>query len=117
MSKADADNVFSDAKTIALAHAALEGDSARVRRLVSEGANPNAQGKDNVALLEWALLRQSKPGMTTLLNAGANPSQPGLGGELSRAIARSWRRSQCAARRNASTTDRCSVDESAKRCI
>lgn len=81
MSKADANNVFSDAKTIALANAALEGDNVRVRTLVNEGANPNAQGKDGVTLLEWALLRQSKPGMTALLNAGANPSQPGLGGD------------------------------------
>jgi uncharacterized protein len=81
MSNADADNVFSDAKTIALANAALTGDSSRVRSLVTEGANPNAQGKDDVTLLEWALLRQSKPGMIALLNAGANPSEPGLGGD------------------------------------
>lgn len=81
MSNADASNVFSDAKTIALANAALAGDSARVHTLVAEGANPNAQGKDDVTLLEWTMLRQSKPGMTALLDAGANPSLPGLGGD------------------------------------
>lgn len=81
MSNADATNVFTDTKTIALANAALTGDNARIQALVAEGANPNAQGKDDVTLLEWALLRQSKPAMTALLDAGANPSLPGLGGD------------------------------------
>lgn len=81
MGNADANNVFSDAGTIALANAALAGDSAKVHAMVAGGANPNAQGKDDVTLLEWALLRQSKPGMTALLDAGANASQPGLGGD------------------------------------
>src|ERR1700747_3061758 len=71
MSNADANNVFSDAKTIALANAALGGDSTRVRTLVAEGASPNAQGKEDVTLLEWAMLQHSKPGMTALLDAGA----------------------------------------------
>ncbi|MBE1161435.1 ankyrin repeat domain-containing protein [Dyella acidiphila] len=81
MSNADASNVFSEAKTIALANAALGGDGARVRAMVAEGANPDAQGKDDVTLLEWALLRQSKPAMSALLDAGAQASQPGLGGD------------------------------------
>ena len=81
MSNADASHVFSDARTIALANAALDGDSARVRALVAEGADPNAHGKDDVTLLQWALLRQSKPALTALLDAGANPSLPGLGGD------------------------------------
>ena len=81
MSNADADNVFSEARTIALANETLSGDGARVRAMVAEGANPNAQGKDGVTLLEWALLRQSKPAMKALLDAGANASQPGLGGD------------------------------------
>jgi uncharacterized protein len=81
MSNADADNVFSDARTVALANAALSGNSARVRTLVAEGVNPNAQGKDEVTLLEWALLQQSKPGMNALLDAGANPSKPGMDGD------------------------------------
>lgn len=81
MSNADAEHVFAEAKSIALARAALDGDSERVRALVAEGANPNAQGKDDVTLLEWALLRQSKTGMATLLDAGANPALPGLGGD------------------------------------
>lgn len=77
----DANEVFSDAKTIALANEALGGDGARVHALVVGGANPNAQGKGGVTLLEWALLHQSKPAMTALLDAGANASQPGLGGD------------------------------------
>jgi uncharacterized protein len=81
MSNADADKVFSDAKTIALANTALSSDSSRVHVLVTEGANPNARGKDDVTLLEWALLQQSKSGMAALLDAGANPSEPGLGGD------------------------------------
>lgn len=81
MSNTNTDNVFSGTKTIALANAALGGDVTRVRAEVAAGANPNAQGKDNVTLLEWALLQQNKPAMTALLAAGANPSEPGLGGD------------------------------------
>ncbi|WP_194918866.1 ankyrin repeat domain-containing protein [Catenulispora rubra] len=34
-----------------------------------------------MTLLEWALLQQSKRALTTLLDAGADPSQPGIGGD------------------------------------
>jgi len=81
MSNADAANVFSDARTVALANEALSGDSTRVRALVAQGANPNAHGQDGVTLLEWALLRQNKGAMKALLDAGANASQAGLGGD------------------------------------
>lgn len=81
MSKGDARTVFSDAKTIALADAALTGDSARISSAIADGADPNARGEDRVTLLQWALLRQSKPAMGALLAAGANPSEPGLGGD------------------------------------
>ena len=78
---AAAQNVFSDPKTVGLANAALTGDAASVRQLVSKGASLSATGKDDVTLLEWALLQQSKPALTALLAAGANPSQPGTGGK------------------------------------
>lgn len=80
MSKADADKVFSDSRSVALADAALAGDAARVRVLVAAGADPNAQGDQGVSLLEWLLLRQSPNGLAALLDAGADPSRPGLGG-------------------------------------
>jgi ankyrin repeat protein len=78
---AAADKVFADAKTVALANAALNGDGSRVRHLVADGASLSARGKDDVTLLEWALLQRSKLAMTTLLDAGADPSQPGLDGD------------------------------------
>jgi ankyrin repeat protein len=80
-SDADAATVFSDARTAALAQAALNGDSQSVRRLIAQGASLSARGADGITLLEWALLRRSKLALNTLLEAGADPSQPGTDGD------------------------------------
>jgi ankyrin repeat protein len=77
---ATADKVFPDAGTAALASAALAGDAARVHRLIAGGVGLSAQGSEGVTLLQWALLRQSERAVTTLLDAGADPSEPGWAG-------------------------------------
>jgi hypothetical protein len=81
MSDADAEKLFSNPKTIELAHAALADDANRVRALIAEGTDANAQGEDNLTLLQWALLRKSTKAMMLLLDAGADPSRPGFGGD------------------------------------
>lgn len=76
----DAKQVFPDPKTAALAAAAAEGDAARVRELVADGADPNAQGDKGMNLLQYALAEQNPAGMKALLDAGADPARPGMGG-------------------------------------
>lgn len=76
----DAHKAFSDPAVAALAQAAAEGDAARVRALVAQGVDPNAQGDRGVTPLEFAMLAQSVDGMRALLAAGADPNRPGLGG-------------------------------------
>jgi len=72
--------VFPDPDAGALAEAAADGDSARIRELVRAGADPNARGDKGVNLLQWALLNRSKPGLAGLLAAGADPGPPDSSG-------------------------------------
>ncbi|MEZ0471834.1 ankyrin repeat domain-containing protein [Luteimonas salinilitoris] len=77
----DAKRAFPDDPTAAaLAEAATDGDAGRVRDLVQQGADPNAQGEQGVNLPQLAMLAQSKRGLRALLEAGADPNRPGLGG-------------------------------------
>lgn len=69
-----------DTRSAELAAAAADGDAARVRELVRQGADPNAHGDRGVTPLQFALLAQNADGMRALLDAGADPDQPGLGG-------------------------------------
>ncbi|EPB7503433.1 ankyrin repeat domain-containing protein [Citrobacter freundii] len=78
--RVDASETFSDPKAAELAAAVAEGDAARVRALVRQGADPNARGARGVTLLQFAMLAQSPRGFTALLEAGAHPARPGLGG-------------------------------------
>jgi uncharacterized protein len=70
----DARRVFPDSAAVALAEAAADGDSVRIRELVRAGADPNARGDKGVNLLQWALLNRSSTGMAGLLAAGADPT-------------------------------------------
>lgn len=69
----DAKQVFREAETVALAEAAADGDSAKVRELIHAGADPNARGDKGVNLLQWALFNRSKRGLAALLAGGADP--------------------------------------------
>lgn len=76
----DAKQVFPDPKIAALAAAAAQGDAPRVRELVRDGADPNAQGDKGMNLLQYALAEQNPDGLKALLDNGADASKPGLGG-------------------------------------
>jgi hypothetical protein len=72
---------FSDATSVAVARAAAAGDAAQVRELVAQGARLDVHGIKNITLLEWEILHGSIPGVDVLLDAGADPSQRGVGGK------------------------------------
>jgi uncharacterized protein len=59
---------------VTLAEAVRDGDVARIRELVAEGADVNGQ-VDGVPMLQWALLNHSVAAMDVLLELGADPAQ------------------------------------------
>jgi ankyrin repeat protein len=65
---------FAKKEVVALAEAASAGDRVTLTRLVGAGADVNTQGVDGMSPLLWALIKQSKPGFTFLLEHGANPN-------------------------------------------
>jgi ankyrin repeat protein len=65
---------FSDAQAAALAQAAAKGHTDEIARLLSEGVDVNARGKDGMTPLLWALFNQNKEGFECLLQHGANPN-------------------------------------------
>lgn len=71
---------FTDPSAEALAEAAKAGDELRIRKLVADGANPNAQSARGLPLLQWAMLNQSRRGFEALLAAGADPTRGDAGG-------------------------------------
>ena len=73
--------IFPDTTAAALAEAAAEGDTARIRRLIAGGADPNARGRDGVTVSQWALLNQSPKGLAALLEGGADPAVADSSGE------------------------------------
>lgn len=81
MNQPKAEQVFSDPQVAALATAGAAGDRARIDKLVTDGVSPDARGDKGVNLLEWALLNHSPEGMDALLDAGADPAGPGIGGD------------------------------------
>ena len=74
-------DIFADSTVAALAEAAAEGDTARVRRLIAEGADPNARGRSGTTLPQWALLNRSAAGVAALLDGGADPAGADSSGE------------------------------------
>ena len=76
-----ASEIFADSAAAALAEAAARGDTARIRRLVAGGADPNARGRSGVTLAQWALLNRSALGLRGLLDNGADPAPPDSSGE------------------------------------
>jgi uncharacterized protein len=75
----EAERVFAGA-ALPLAAAVAAGDAARVRALAGGPADVNAQGRDGVTLLQWALLNKSVAGLQVLLEAGADAAAPGVDG-------------------------------------
>lgn len=79
--KVTAREIFPDTAAAALAEAAAEGDTERVRRLIAAGADPDARGRDGVTVSQWALMNQSPKGLAALLEAGADPALADSSGE------------------------------------
>jgi ankyrin repeat protein len=79
MAVVDIHEVFADPAVAELAEAVAAGDSADIRRLAA-GVDLRTHGDKNVTLLEWAVLNQSLDGLKALLEAGADPAEPGIDG-------------------------------------
>jgi uncharacterized protein len=79
-SAVDVRQIFPDPRVASLAEAVADGDAVRVRELAAD-ADLTARGDKGVTLLQWALLNRSVAGMKALLDAGADPSQPGIDGD------------------------------------
>lgn len=72
--------IFSDPAAAAIAEALVEGDIGKVRTLAAN-TNLAALGDKRVTLLQWALFNRSLDGVQALLDAGADPAQPGMDGD------------------------------------
>lgn len=76
----DAREVFADPKVAELAQAVADGNAARVHALAAQ-VDLSTRGDKQVTLLQWAVLNRSLAGMKALLDAGADPRQPGMDGD------------------------------------
>lgn len=72
--------IFPDPRTAGLAGAVVDGDAARVREL-ARGADLSVRGDRDVTLLQWAVFNRNLPALRELLDAGADPAQPGMDGD------------------------------------
>ncbi|MFN0199506.1 MAG: ankyrin repeat domain-containing protein [Planctomycetaceae bacterium] len=73
---------YTDAKVISLIKAARRGKVKTIDRLVAEGVDVNAKGKDDITPLFFALEARNKAGFLRLLEHKANPNLPNsLSGE------------------------------------
>lgn len=68
------DKYFIDRDVKALAIAAANGDINKINHLVAQGVDVNARGQEDMTPLFWALINNSKVGVTALLDKGANPN-------------------------------------------
>lgn len=77
----EASQVFAQPADAALADAAADGRIADVQRLIAEGADPNAVGREGVSPLMWALVHRNADGMAALLASGADAAHADTFGE------------------------------------
>ena len=76
---------YDDAKEIRLLKAVRRGNTNEIKRLVQDhNVNVNAQGHEGMRPIFWAMGNESKEGLRTLLELGADPNvqAPGLGAPL-----------------------------------
>ena len=67
---------FTDPGVRAPADAAGRGDVKEIDRLVGSGVDVNAEGKDGVTPLLWAMTARNHDGFLRLLERGADPNRP-----------------------------------------
>jgi uncharacterized protein len=77
--KVDVHEVFPDSRVVELAKAVADGDRDRIGRLATP-STVEVTGDEGITLLQWAVLNGSLPGLTSLLEAGADPAQQGMDG-------------------------------------
>ncbi len=78
--RVDVHQVFPDPRAAELADAVAEGDTSRIRGLAA-GADLTYRGDKQVTFLQWALLNKRLDSLKALLDAGADPLQPGMDGD------------------------------------
>ncbi|TGN17911.1 ankyrin repeat domain-containing protein [Leptospira idonii] len=76
-------DAYQDDIALALLKAAVDGDAAKVKKLVSEGANPNYLEPGKIPMLIWTICADSFEGYKALLESGADPNLGGTGDGLS----------------------------------
>ncbi|WP_154792353.1 ankyrin repeat domain-containing protein [Occultella kanbiaonis] len=72
---------FTEADDLALAEAVAAGDADEIARLVADGADPDAQGTDDLTMLQWAIHVENADGLAALLDTGADPDLTGWAGK------------------------------------
>jgi len=77
MADVNVHDIFEDPAAAELAEAIAARDDARVRAL-APAVDLSTRGDEQVTLLEWALLNKNAAALQLLLDAGADPAQPGL---------------------------------------
>lgn len=70
----NATDFFKLGAQLSLAEAAADGRTDELEKLVSKGADVNAQGVDGMTALYWAMAHSSKKGVNWLLTHRANPN-------------------------------------------
>ena len=70
----DLDEIFLDPQVRALAKAAGKGDIKKIRELVANGVDVNAQGRSTGTPLFWAIYKGNLDGFEELLKQGATPN-------------------------------------------
>ncbi len=77
MKSTDIKSIFPDPSLEKMARAIAEGDRAQIRALAPT-TNLSGHGDKNVTLLEWAIYSRSTEALAALLEAGADPTEPGI---------------------------------------
>jgi ankyrin repeat protein len=77
MKSTDIKSIFPDPSLEKMARAIADGDRAKILALAPT-TNLSGHGDKNVTLLEWAIYSRSTEALAALLEAGADPTEPGI---------------------------------------
>jgi len=80
MKSTDIKSIFPDPSLEKMARAIAEGDREQIRALAPT-TDLSGHGDKNVTLLEWAIYSRSTEALAALLEAGADPTEPGIDNE------------------------------------
>lgn len=74
LSRMQASDYFNDPVQAKFVNAVGRGDELQMAKLLKQGADPNALGKEQIRPIFWALGKRSKKGLVFLLKNGADPN-------------------------------------------